>query len=344
MTGERVGVVVAAYQARDLVADTMASLLAQTHRDWTCVVVDDGSTDDTAEAVRAAVGGDPRVRVLSQDNRGVSAARNLALAELPDDTDLVAFLDADDAWTPTALEVLVRALRARPDAVGAYGYAEYVDRTGRVMMPGAHREVQRVRRVLSGRRLVDLPESADATFDVLHVAGPIWPSAVGLHRLQAVRRAGSFDATFRNQGDWDLYVRMSRLGPWVVVPEVVAWYRRHTDNLTADHGATSYHHDRVRHKTWTSPDNTSRQRRDVARAWRYQQVAQTRRAALAARGALLAGDLRAVVQSVAAASVQLRQAVRPGPPPARPWRSRLLHAPAAHLGQRGAQPARPRRT
>jgi hypothetical protein len=76
----RIGIVVPAYNAAPWIGGAVASVIAQTHRDWMLVVVDDGSTDGTAGIVEGFA--DARVRLVRQANSGVSAARNCGVAEL----------------------------------------------------------------------------------------------------------------------------------------------------------------------------------------------------------------------------------------------------------------------
>jgi len=98
----RVSVVMPAYQAAWSVGAAVESVLWQTYRDLEVVVVDDGSTDATAEIVRAHEG---PVRVVHQENAGVAAARNRGIAEAAGE--LIAFCDSDDLWFPAHLEALV---------------------------------------------------------------------------------------------------------------------------------------------------------------------------------------------------------------------------------------------
>lgn len=112
-----IGIVVPAYNVAPWIGEAIGSVLAQTHRDWTMVVVDDGSGDATADIVGAVR--DPRVRLIRQANSGVSAARNRGMAEIG--ADALLFLDADDWLAPDALHCLARALDASPDAVAAAG-------------------------------------------------------------------------------------------------------------------------------------------------------------------------------------------------------------------------------
>ena len=120
-----IGIVTPAFNLAAYIGDTIRSVLAQTFRDWTMVVVDDGSADATAEVVRGF--GDSRVRLIAQANAGVSAARNRGAAAL--DCDALLFLDGDDCLAPFALEALAQALEAAPGAVAAVGAYE---RGGRV--------------------------------------------------------------------------------------------------------------------------------------------------------------------------------------------------------------------
>lgn len=99
MSAPLFSVVVPAWNASRYVADTVASVLAQTVQDLEVLVVNDGSTDDTADVVRRMA--DPRVRLVEQPNAGVSAARNKGIAEARGT--FVAFLDADDAMLPENL-------------------------------------------------------------------------------------------------------------------------------------------------------------------------------------------------------------------------------------------------
>lgn len=107
------------------------SALAQTGVTVEVVVVDDGSTDGTAEALAQRFGGDARVRVLRQANGGTARARNagVAAARAP----AIGLLDSDDRWEPGFAAARLAALRAAPGAALAFGDAAYVTRDGRVV-------------------------------------------------------------------------------------------------------------------------------------------------------------------------------------------------------------------
>ena len=101
-----VSVIIPAFNRRSLLLQAISSVQAQTHRHTEIIVVDDGSTDGTAEAVRTL----PGVRYRQQDRAGPAAARNRGLALATGD--FVASLDSDDLWAPTFLERCLAALQA----------------------------------------------------------------------------------------------------------------------------------------------------------------------------------------------------------------------------------------
>src|SRR5690242_17155890 len=100
-----VSAIIPAHNCERFLADAIDSALGQTYAEVECVVVDDGSTDGTAD-VASAYGN--RVRLIRQEQRGVSAARNRGAAEAKGN--LLAFLDADDRWLPERVERQLQAL------------------------------------------------------------------------------------------------------------------------------------------------------------------------------------------------------------------------------------------
>src|SRR5258708_6914008 len=95
-----VSIIIPAYNRKAMLFDAVASVLAQSYRDWELIVVDDGSTDGTADDLHARFGS--RVRLIAQSRRGVAAARNLGVRSARGD--YIAFLDSDDFWLPRKLE------------------------------------------------------------------------------------------------------------------------------------------------------------------------------------------------------------------------------------------------
>ncbi len=125
-------VVIPLYNKEKMVAETLRSVLAQTYRDYEVVVVDDGSTDGSADVVRQF--DDPRIRLVSQKNAGVSAARNRGIEEAKGEH--IAFLDADDKWDEGHLEnlhdLIVRYPQCRARAT-AYRFVQGGESRGMIL-------------------------------------------------------------------------------------------------------------------------------------------------------------------------------------------------------------------
>lgn len=115
-----VSVVMPAYNAEATICSAMMSVCLQTHEDWELIVVDDGSTDRTSELAQTAAANDKRIRVIRQSNRGVAAARNVAIEAAT--RRYLAFLDADDAWLPNKLRRQLSFMSPRGYAFSATGY------------------------------------------------------------------------------------------------------------------------------------------------------------------------------------------------------------------------------
>ena len=113
MTSPAVSVVMPLFDKADRVGAAVASVLAQGAEDFELLVVDDGSRDGGGAVVRAV--GDPRVRLLRQENRGAAAARNRGIAAARGR--LVAFLDADDAWDAGFLGTVLELEREFPQGL-----------------------------------------------------------------------------------------------------------------------------------------------------------------------------------------------------------------------------------
>lgn len=110
----RISVIIPLYNKADYVKRALESVKAQTFTDWECIIVNDGSTDKSAEIVERLTINDERFRLISQENAGVSVARNRGIAESKGE--YVCFLDADDWWAPTFLEEMVTFAEEYPDA------------------------------------------------------------------------------------------------------------------------------------------------------------------------------------------------------------------------------------
>ena len=207
-----VGVVITTYNHARFLGEALESVFAQTRRPDVVLVLDDGSTDDPA-AVTARF---PGVRLIRQENRGLAAARNAGLAAL--DTSFVVFLDADDRLGPAALESGLACFARAPESGLVYGGHRYIDVQGqqigeRFEPPGDHPYLQ----LLLGN------------FIAMH--GTV------MYRRDRLLASGGFDERLRRCEDYDLYLRMARQFPVTGYPDLVADYRLHGGNMSADHRA-----------------------------------------------------------------------------------------------------------
>ena len=214
----RVSIITPAYEAAGYVAEAIASVTAQSYRDWEMIVADDASSDDTA-AVVAGVG-DRRVRVLrGERNRGPAGARNLALAAASGE--LVAFLDADDRLLPRYLETMVALYDAEQGRGTDVGIVA-CDAT--VVGPDGpqDRTYQAVHGFPDGASVTDLLRSNSVFVCTL------CPRAL-------VEQLGGFSEECRGSEDHDLWLRILQSGYRIAATrEVLALYNDTRAGLSHD--------------------------------------------------------------------------------------------------------------
>src|SRR6267142_6735581 len=119
-----VTVVIASHNYAHFIAQTLDSVLAQTYTDWECIVVDDGSTDNTREVVGRYAEADPRIHYLWQENQRLAVARNTGIANSAGE--YLQFLDADDLIESRKLECQVDVLERQPEIDIVYGDVRYI--------------------------------------------------------------------------------------------------------------------------------------------------------------------------------------------------------------------------
>ena len=211
--GPSISVVIPAYNAARFLRSTLESVLSQSYPVSECIVVDDGSVDSTADIVGEF---EARATLLSQTNQGVAAARNRGVLEAT--SELIAFCDADDVWRQDKLELQVQALAENPEASAAFCGLVIVD---------AEFEP------LDEPPTPDFP-SLDLASLIHHRAGG-FPSAAAstlLARRDTVIAVGLYDGTLSDAADWDMVVRLRKVGPFVGTAEHVTFYRDHEAAMT----------------------------------------------------------------------------------------------------------------
>jgi GT2 family glycosyltransferase len=128
-----VSVIVPTFNRAYCLADAVNSVLAQTHRNVELIIIDDGSTDDTAQLVASRWGHETRVKYFQQANQGVTAARNQGINRATGD--FIALLDSDDRWKPWKLQAQIAAMVRRPDIGMVWTDMEAVDPQGVIAHP-----------------------------------------------------------------------------------------------------------------------------------------------------------------------------------------------------------------
>ncbi len=204
-----VSVVIPAYDSARTLPATVASALGQTLADLEVIVVDDGSSDDT-RAIAEAID-DPRLRVIGKANGGSASARNAGIGVARGEW--VALLDADDLWLPEKLERQLAVARARPELVAV------------------HSGVFRVDDRLSPQAIRTCDPARDTLIDYLMFRNLPGAMSTLVARREALEAAGLFDATFKILDDWDMMIKLIRLGPVTSVPEPLTLYRVHAGNI-----------------------------------------------------------------------------------------------------------------
>jgi glycosyltransferase involved in cell wall biosynthesis len=186
----RISVITPTYNRSIRIMRTIESVLGQTFEDFEYLVVDDGSTDDTADVVRAAARKDPRVVYVHQENGGGASARSCGLALARGE--YIAFLDHDDCWVGDKLEQQVDYLDRHPEDGCVYGKVTLIDETG------ADRGEQRLRRwggQIQQKLLVH--QNFMSTY-----SNPMF-------RVRVLRSAGGPDPSVGMADDWDLFIRVA---------------------------------------------------------------------------------------------------------------------------------------
>lgn len=207
-----ISVVIPAYNAESFIGETLESVRVQTFSDYEVIVVDDGSTDRTAEIASGYDG----VTVIGQSNRGEAGARNTGIRAARGK--YVAFLDADDIWLPSKLEKQASHLVAHPPTAWTYTDALVFDSATR-------RTICRI-----GAR-IRLHEGGILRPLLLR---SFIPSATPVVMRSALIDAGFFDeARERRIGeDWSMWLRIAERHAIKLIDEPLAMIRMHSTNMT----------------------------------------------------------------------------------------------------------------
>ncbi len=239
----RVSAVIPTRNYARYVGEAVESVLAQSFTELEIVVVDDGSTDETADVLRAF---GERIRYIRQEHRGLAATRNTGIGAARGR--YVAFLDADDLWLPEKVSLQVARLDSEPAVGLVYSEAILFPVT-----PHSHWAPHP-----SGRILPWL------------VLQNVVPSPTPMVRRELFEQVGRFDETLSACEDWDMWIRIARVSEIAYVDRVLAKYRVHSANMSLDHERMMTNGLRVLEKAfsppWPSPE-IRRLRRTAFSQW-----------------------------------------------------------------------------
>jgi SAM-dependent methyltransferase len=290
-----VAVIITTYNHAHFLLEAIHSVLAQTDPAAEILVVDDGSTDDPAAVVSQCAA----VKLLRQDNQGLSAARNAGLKAVR--SDKVVFLDADDRLLPNAIAAGLACFAGAASCGFVYGGYRLIDQHGQAFGKDIYHPVgaQPYRDMLRGNQ-------------------------IGMHATVMYDRArlvasGGFDPAVKRCEDYDVYLRMSRDGPIASHPQRVAEYRWHGGNMSSHHRemldwALRVH---ARHEqTARALGDAARDWKEGRRVWRHYyagEMLNTTRRRWATRpslGAAARGVMQAVMAAPVATTKSLLQTLR----------------------------------
>jgi glycosyltransferase involved in cell wall biosynthesis len=206
-----ISVIVPTYNAERTILQTLSSVQQQSLTDIEIIVINDGSTDRTVELLNTIE--DPRIKIFSYENGGLPVARNRGIARATGK--YIAFIDADDLWTPDKLESQLAALKKHPEAGVAYSWTKFMDEKGETYH-------------------LSTPIYFEGdVFANLLVWNFIANGSNPLVRREAIEETGEFDATLRSAEDWDYWLRLARRWHFTVVPQAQVFYRKSSGAMSS---------------------------------------------------------------------------------------------------------------
>ena len=207
-----ISVIVPVYNGEKTIRETIESVFNQSFSDFEIIVINDGSQDSTLDVLASIQ--DPRLKVFSYPNSGVSASRNRGFSHTVGE--FIAFLDADDLWTPNKLEAQLAALQDNPNAAVAYSWTDFIDETSQFLRPGPHFTI-----------------SGDVYAELLR-GNFLANGSNPLIRRQALIKVGSFDELLPPAEDWDIYLRLAAHYHFIAVPFSQILYRVSTNSQSSN--------------------------------------------------------------------------------------------------------------
>jgi glycosyltransferase involved in cell wall biosynthesis len=206
-----VSVTIPSYNHAQFLGQAIESVLAQSYSNFELIVVDDGSTDNTAEVARHY----SPVRYIYQENAGLSSARNSGLRQSCGE--FLVFLDADDRLLPHALEAGINCMREHPECAFVSGHCRVIDLNGAILPTPRQRRVEH-----------------EHYLQLLRGGTYIWCPASVFYQRRIFDFVHGFDRELNPVADQDLYLRITRDFPVYSHNHVIVEYRQHSSNMSRD--------------------------------------------------------------------------------------------------------------
>ena len=211
-TPPRVSLLMAVYNGKDFLPETIDAVLGQTFRDFEFVIIDDGSTDGAADVLREYAARDDRIKLTIRPNKGLTKSLNegLGLCAAP----LVARVDGDDICRPDRLQKQVAFMDLHPEVVLLGGAYELIDEHGRLLTtlnpPTDNAALQQ--------------QCLDGTTPICH--------PLAMFRREAAMKVGGYDESYIVAQDLDLWLRLGEVGELACLPDIVLQYRMHEKSIS----------------------------------------------------------------------------------------------------------------
>ena len=231
----RISIVIPTYNRPTEVVKAVRAIQQQNFSAWELVIVKNGCTDDTEAVLSELSAGDARIRIETIPRTRATAARNHGIRCTKPTSEFVMLHDDDDWLFPGVLEKLLSKADERPDAVLAYGLPLNCDDIGASDETLETAFAARRLSVTESGRLHWLKPNADDTFGNVAIWSPIATFAQVLMRRSALEQNGLLIDNFGIADDWDFWIRMSMLGPFARLNELVLYRRFIASNTSNNH-------------------------------------------------------------------------------------------------------------
>ncbi len=219
----KLSIITPCYNAEKYIAKLIDSVIASTFTDWEYLVVDDGSTDNSADIIASYAETEPRLQLIRQSNHGVCNARNNGFKACSPESEYLIFVDADDCVEPQMLEVMLKYLDTNPHVGLACSDEWYIDSEDRLL------ETPRFTRFIPtpAGGFEEVPEEVaeisffSIAFGLSKENGPIYRKSVYL------KTSGWSESFGQGHEAWDLFLQMVLISDVHYIPQKLYKYRQH---------------------------------------------------------------------------------------------------------------------